>query len=57
MISKAYGSGGCQIARSVVMMASADEGGAGGLGRRQILDNPISATRRPSRVDRETGNR
>ncbi len=28
----------------MVMMASADEGGAGGLGRRQNLDNPISAT-------------
>jgi len=39
MISDAYGSGDCQIGRSVVMMASADEGWAGGLGRRQHLDN------------------
>jgi hypothetical protein len=30
----------------VVMMASADEGGAGGLGRRQHLDNP-TAPRQP----------
>ena len=48
-ISKAYGSGDCQIARSVVMMASADEGRAGGLGRRQNLDN-LPAPRQPTRV-------
>lgn len=39
MISDAYGSRGCQIGPGVVMMASADEGWAGGLGRRQNLDN------------------
>jgi hypothetical protein len=31
------------------MMASADEGGAGGLGRRQNLDN-LPAPRQPTRV-------
>ena len=46
MLSGAYGSGACQNARSVVMMASADEGWAGGLGRRQNLDNP-TAPRQP----------
>ena len=46
MISNAYGSGGCQMGRPVVMMASADEGGAGGLSRRQNLDNP-TAPRQP----------
>ena len=39
MISDAYGSGGLQIGRPVVMMASADEGGAEGLSRRQNLVN------------------
>lgn len=34
------------MALAVVMMASADEGGAGGLGRRQNLDNP-PAPRQP----------
>lgn len=49
-ISNAYGSEGLQIARPVVMMASADEGGAGGLGRRQNLDNPISHASPPGTV-------
>jgi len=44
MISSAYGSGGLQIARSVVMMASADEGRAARPGRRQNLEN-LSAPR------------
>jgi len=52
MISDAYGSGGLQIARPVVMMASADEGGAEGLGRRRNLDN-LQLTRRPSGTMRE----
>jgi hypothetical protein len=46
MISNAYGSGGCQMGRPVVMMASADEGRAARPGRRQNLDNP-TAPRQP----------
>lgn len=46
MISSAYSSGGCQIDRSVVMMASADEGRVARPGRRQHLDNP-TAPRQP----------
>jgi hypothetical protein len=37
---------GVDLWAAVVMMASADEGGAGGLSRRQNLDNP-SAPRQP----------
>jgi len=46
MISNAYGSEALQIGRPVVMMASANEGWAGGLGRRRNLENP-TAPRQP----------
>jgi hypothetical protein len=46
---------GVDLWGAVVMMASADEGGAGGLSRRQNLDNP-TAPRQPRDpgVDRPT---